>query len=190
MSRSSYNRNVIIASVIALAILGGLLWLGSNRSSQSDLDWGEVSFGSATSSLAALNLWQTYQSESHHFSFKYPPGFTVGSFRDGKGEAVVVQNVVAKQGFQVYITPIDEDIQITQERIKTDIPGWKVLDPQPVLLGVNDTDGRGLAFKSENPTFGQSREVWFTYGGYLYQVSTYLVLDSLLQQVMNTWVFE
>jgi hypothetical protein len=48
----------------------------------------------------------------------------------------------------------------------------------------------GLAFVSDNEAFGgRSREVWFVYDGYLYQISTYLGMDQLVQNVLASWTF-
>ena len=97
-----------------------------------------------------------------------------------------MQNASKRQGFQIFISPVDEDIVFTKERILQDIPDITVKDPQPVNIG---TTGQGIAFLSDNETFGSSREVWFTFNGYLYQISTYESLDNLLQTMFQTWEF-
>lgn len=136
---------------------------------------------------------QTYSSRKYGFSFNYPEGHRVGNFQgtnpDGtEKETIVVQDADNLQGFQIIISTFDEDIDITEGRIKRDIFDIKMEDRQTVQLG---SARKGLAFISDNDSYGgASREVWFVYRGHLYQVSTYASLDALLQQVLNTWRFE
>ena len=44
-------------------------------------------------------------------------------------------------------------------------------------------------FFGSNSIMGDTREVWFVHGGYLFEVNTYKDLDSWLSQIMQTWVF-
>lgn len=126
--------------------------------------------------------------ETHNFSFLYPGNLSVGRFDEGDGETIVIQNAEERVGFQIYITSVGEEIIMTRERIQEDLPDLEVRDPRPVQLG--EQSGQGLAFLSDNESYGgSSREVWFTFNGYLYQISTYASLDPLLQQVLNSWEF-
>lgn len=131
---------------------------------------------------------QTYKNSEYQFSFKYPEGFKIGEVPHGEdGNTIVVQNAEDSVGFQVYVTPYGgADTAITKAKIEADIPDMKVKQPQPVAIG---SSGKGLAFISENSNFGESREVWFVFNGHLYQISTYLSQDKLLQRVLNSWKF-
>jgi len=146
-----------------------------------------------SSEIAALvadkaNLTEIYTDTTFPFSFQYPRGFTASSLLAEDSYTVVVQNTAERSGIQILITPFpDTDNTLTKERIEADIPGILVKDPQLVTLGANS--GQGLAFLSDNPAFGESREVWFIYKGQLYQVTTYSTQDALLQAIMNTWQF-
>ncbi len=124
-----------------------------------------------------------YTNELYQFSFAAPEGYAV---REGDG--VVFVEDKKGDGIQILITPIDEDITVmTVERINADIPDMRITDTEPVEIGDART---GLAFKSDNEAFdGASREVWFVYGGYLYQISTYERLDPVLKQLFSTWEF-
>ena len=44
-------------------------------------------------------------------------------------------------------------------------------------------------FFSKNGLMGDTREVWFTHGGYLYEVTTYKELDPWLSGIMASWKF-
>jgi hypothetical protein len=44
-------------------------------------------------------------------------------------------------------------------------------------------------FFGSNSVMGDTREIWFTHGGFLYEVTTYKELDSWLAPIMQTWQF-
>jgi hypothetical protein len=132
---------------------------------------------------------ETFTHDVRNFSFSYPSDFAVGQFGNADGETIVVQNSDKRAGFQISIRSTDENIQMTKQRIQEDLPNLQVKNPQPVQLG--DNAGQGLAFISDNEAFGgNSREVWFTFDGYLYQISTYASQTPLLQKVLSTWQFK
>jgi len=100
---------------------------------------------------------------------------------------------------QIVISPYGPDTDITEAMIHSDIPELKISDAQELLIG----EGRkGLAFMSDNPAFcaspepcvkegnGKSREVWFVFGGNLYQISTYAEQDEFLKRLFGTWQFK
>jgi hypothetical protein len=107
----------------------------------------------------------------------------------GDGNTTVVVQDGKGNGFQVVIAPFDEvGSVLTKERVVADIPDLVITDVQDVELGAK---GRGIAFKSNNEAFGgSSREVWFVFDGHLYQISTYIKNDPLLQAVLGTWQFK
>jgi|SRR3989344_502537 len=133
---------------------------------------------------------QTYSDETYHFSFNYPEGFTVTAVSDMGGEGgktILLESDDKKVGIQILISPYGSDVDITEAMIESDIPDMRVSDPQTVEIG---SSRKGLAFMSNNPAFsGASREVWFTSGGYLYQISTYAEFDELLKKLFGTWTF-
>lgn len=126
----------------------------------------------------------SYVHESPNFTFVVPEGHNVGTFEEGGGQSVVVQNTATGLGFQIFVSAFDEDIQtLTPERIKQDVPNIIMERPQQVSVQGNT----GLAFVSQNPAFGKSREVWFVHSGYLYQMSTYVENEALLLKVLGTF---
>src|SRR3990167_4703188 len=67
-------------------------------------------------------------------------------------------------------------------------PDMVIKDAQEVSIG---DKRKGLAFGSDNAAFdGDSREVWFVFGGKLYQISAYMKHDDLLKGVFETWQFD
>ncbi|MES2216485.1 MAG: hypothetical protein V4481_04290 [Patescibacteria group bacterium] len=132
---------------------------------------------------------KTYIDSIYHFSFRYPGDFKASPITAEGVTTILVQDSKAAAGFQIDITPMDEDIQtLTVERIKQDLPGIYMESPQDVVLGAS---GKGVAFFGDDPAFGgKSREVWFVYKKTLYQIRTYVRYDSLLKAVLGTWEFK
>ena len=104
-------------------------------------------------------------------------------------ENIVVQEISTGKGFQISISPIDEDIPaLTVERIRQDLPNLLIESPQDVILG---DAGKGVAFISNDSTFdGRSREVWFVFNRNLYQIRTYMKYDEVLRAVLSSWKFD
>jgi hypothetical protein len=48
---------------------------------------------------------------------------------------------------------------------------------------------KALAFHGFDAAMGQTYEVWFIHGGFLYEVSTYKELEPWLNQILATWRF-
>jgi uncharacterized protein YxeA len=175
--------------VIIIVIIGAgayyYFYKGSGSSRSSD----NTVFSTDNGSTASLSGETTiYKNTAKNFSFSHPTNLTVTSFDTDGVESVVAYDAETQQGFQIEITPIDEDITaLTVERIKQDLPDILIESPQEVILGSN---GRGVAFVSDDPAFeGRSREVWFVFNKHLYQVRTYMKYDDLLKAVLNTWQF-
>jgi len=143
--------------------------------------------------VAENQFKNTHNSPNYHFSFRYPENYTASAFGDflpdgTEASTIVVQDASNLQGFQIRISPFDEDIDMTEGRIRKDIPDLEIREAQEVVIG---PARKGLAFLSDNEAYGgASREVWFVFRGNLYQISTYASLDQLLQQVLGTWEFK
>jgi|GEM_PF-890987 len=202
-------KQTAIAAIIILAVGGaavyyvrGLLKFASEsadseanlagRSGQS-ADKTAIISGASPETIAEIAKYQfteEYTSPVYGFSFKYPKDFTVTAVPDGTGaEAVLVQNPAKNIGVQILITKNDEpDSDMTEAAIRQNIPDLKISDFQEVLIGAGR---KGLAFTSDNEAFGgASREVWFIFGGYIYQISTYAETDEFLKGLFGTWRFK
>jgi len=128
-----------------------------------------------------------YTDSQYKFSFEYPKDFTVTKFKEGEeGDTILVQKKGSKDGFQVFISPFDEPGPLTEERVLQDLPDLKMESPEQRLLKNGEP---ALIFFSEETSLGQTREIWFIHNGYLYQVSTYKELDSLVAAIISTWKF-
>ncbi len=142
----------------------------------------------AIAEIPGYQYTETYISADYGFAFKHPPSFTVTEMPAENGLVILVENIKEQIGVQILITPFDgQDQDLTKADIAAEIPDLKISDEQEVLIG---SGRKGLAFMSDNPAFGgQSREVWFVYGGRLYQISTYAELDRFLKGLFGTWEF-
>jgi len=172
------TRSIALGAGVALVIIAGFFgW--QYFAAQGPVDSPEVAEGP----YQVPPMAGGYTNDVYRFSFSLPQSFSVREM-----EGVVVIENAAGDGVQVLITPIEEDIpNLTAEIIQTDIPDLAVREPEVVEIGEGRT---GLAFLSDNEAFdGASREVWFVFGGSLYQISTYERLDPLVQAIFRTWEF-
>lgn len=142
--------------------------------------------GSPSASVPSLT--QTYTDNVLHFSFNYPKDYSVREIQgESDARTLVIENSSTNSGIQIIITPDYPDPSITVETIREAIPDMKIENPQSFPVGANS----GLTFQSDNPAFdGASREVWFAYNGYLYQISAYAKDDPLLAAIFATWKLE
>lgn len=129
--------------------------------------------------------WKEYTSSRYRFSLFYPQGLAVQSFNEGGGaQTVTFQNTTTVEGFQIFIVPYTEP-QVTDERFKQDVPSGV----RKELTNITIDGATGAAFYSTNTLLGETREVWFVHGGYLYEVTTLKPLGSWLDDILGTWRF-
>lgn len=129
-----------------------------------------------------------FTNQNPNFSFSYPAGFSVTRLNDPvAGENIVFQNAGRDVGFQIHFEPYDEDADttITVDRLARDLPEMKVKDAREVWIG-NGAAARGLSWIAEDTG---TREVWFIFGGTLYQISAPLKSDAFLWESLSTWIF-
>jgi hypothetical protein len=192
------KKNIIIGAVIVLVAVVVITIISLHSKNK---DQGIWSSKNTVASVAPFNETNSteFSDPDLGFSFRYPNSMKVNTIDQDPedkeaGKVILVQDAEKGQGFQITITPFDDEegqadsYILTKEQIKTDLPDLKISDVQPVLIGNN---GQGLAFRSDNEDFAHdSREVWFVFRGNLYQISTYAYLDPLLQAMFSTWKFQ
>jgi len=135
---------------------------------------------------------KTYTHLSGAFSFEYPADLSVSSFGvayDESGEIILVQDNKGKGGLQIIVSVFDEDVVLTEERIRRDIPDLVMLDVRVRTLGIGEKKVQAVVFTSTNSSMGKSSEAWFVYGGRLYQVSTPRDAEYLLDKILTSWKF-
>ena len=173
-------KKIITIIIILTAIIGCLLYLNI---------WpftGDIyTTSDKAEEIGEVNLSQEYLNDEYGFRLKYPDDFIVNDQSDDIGNLIVINRPSSDFGLQIYITVFDENV-ITTERIKKDLPDLEMIKPQNVII---DGKGKGLAFVMKD-TETDRREVWVAFNGFLYQISTDLRYDRLLQRVLGTWKYE
>ena len=161
------NLKVVVGVLAAAAVVGGAVafWPKSSQAPKTP----------------------TYTDTDYGFSFSYPEGYTASAFSDLEGtKTILLGSEASKSGAQVFISLFDEDIVLTVERIKEEMPELVVLEPQNISV-----DGAtGVVFRSTNALDTESRELWFIYTGNLYQISiptTIQTRPELFDAIIKTW---
>lgn len=98
-------------------------------------------------------------------------------------EDEVGKTILIKDGeyeMQIYVSNFDENIILTAERIKQDIPDIKMKDVYKVKAG-------GITAITFIDTNQNTREVWFVNRGFLYQVSSRPEDDEVTGAIMQSW---
>lgn len=129
--------------------------------------------------------WREYRSTAYYFSLLYPAQLTVKEYTEG-GNALTItfQDLKKGEGFQVFVTPYAEQ-QVSEERFKKDLPFGVRTDVTDVTI-----DGAtAAAFYSQSATLGETREIWFIRGGFLFEVTTLKPLSTWLDAILRTWLF-
>ena len=126
-----------------------------------------------------------YSNKDFHFGLLFPNNLRATEYKEQGGAFTVsFQDPNTNEGFQVYVTPYNGK-QIDTARFKLDEPSGVYQEPTDVVI-----DGtQGTMFFSANTVMGNTREVWFIRGGFLYEVTTYKELDTWLAGIMQTWKF-
>ncbi len=119
-----------------------------------------------------------YVHEKPFFSFDCA-GCSPGDIRDDMGETILLKN------FQIYITPQEEQFDVTRERIQQDAPDVIVEGAKSVVV----QGAKALVFKSKDASGSSTREVWFTHEGYLYQITGSPDAELEMSAVVGSWKF-
>jgi hypothetical protein len=195
------KKTIIIIAVVVVLLSGAIIFLSlSNKKSPQGE---EIKFNENQSAAPEQTYTVTaskedeknnvYTDSQYGFYFQYPKDFTVTKFKEGEdGDTILIQQKApssssGQAGFQVFIAPFDEPGPLTKERITQDLPEMKITNAENRVLknGVP-----ALIFFSEETSLGKTREIWFIKNGYLYQISTTAALDSLVAQIIGTWMFQ
>lgn len=128
--------------------------------------------------------FKTYAHPKYGFSFSYPDGWSAEAFQDDGGDGVAVQN--QETGIMILIYPFPEPGPISRERILKDVPDLKIKNE--IVLKVAGLDA--LGFETDEREFGPTKEVWFVYNGFLYQISGATGSGAALEKIIASWKFK
>ena len=126
-----------------------------------------------------------YSNKDFHFGLVFPQNLKAKEYQEATGALTVTfQDPQTTEGFQVGVGRFD-GTTIDTERFRLEEPSGVMKKPKEVMIA----GARGTMFYGHNPTVGDTSEVWFIHGGYLYEVMTYKELDTWLAAIMSTWKF-
>jgi hypothetical protein len=180
--------------VVVVAALAWFAFMFLNSSDLASLTGGGGSGVSSVSSSTRTSLkpprqapagYQEYRDEQYRFALFYPSNLSVKTYDEGGGAMTIIfQDIKTVQGFQVYVVPYEAS-QVSDAQFKRDEPSGVRKNPQNATI-----DGAAAtSFYSTNLTLGETAEVWFVRGGYLFEVTTLKSLDTWLAGIMQTWQF-
>ncbi len=165
-------------------IAAAILWARTAPSPSAQSGWQSASVQDILSSRGSFQ--GTYTNKTYDFTVKYPQSFRVGEVPDGKNLSLVFQNPDKQQGVQVYIRPLEENLDLTASKLKNDVPDMKARNITATTVADEEN---ALSFDAESEAFGESAEIWFVHEKTLYQASTYRGQEELLEKVVETWRF-
>jgi len=185
------KKTIIIIAIIVVLLAGAIIFLFLNKKpAPNSVENTENEFAPQQTYTLTPSKEDSknnvFTDTQYGFSFQYPKDFTVTKFQEGEGDTILIQQKEGG-GFQVFISPFDEEGPLTKERVLQDLPDLKIENAENRVLknGIP-----ALIFFSQEESLGKTREVWFIKNGNLYQVTTTADLDSLVAQIIATWKFE
>ncbi len=134
----------IIALLIATAI--AFFFLLPKLSPVNDQE-GRVSQDGVTGGSIVISNdgGKIYEDTDYGFSFFYPENFSIGAFADEEGtKTILVQNAEKTAGIQIFISAFDENITLTPERIKKDVPDIAMSDVKSISVGQEQRSDLGV----------------------------------------------
>lgn len=139
----------------------------------------------SSSPIAVPDTSHAFLDAAMGIAFEYPAGFSVATATDETtGITMLFVRDVSGVRVQIVVTPFDERM-VTKERILRDVPDLSIRNERPIEIAGAEA---GLAFESGEGE-SKTREIWFAFGGKLYQVTALLADDALVQGILSTWRF-
>jgi hypothetical protein len=134
---------------------------------------------------APLSGAKEYRSSAYHLSLFYPDTLAVKTYDEGGGAATVTfQNSANAMGFQLFVVPYASS-QISKARFLQDEPSGVMQSPLNVTVG----GVPATSFYGSNAVLGETAEIWFIRGGYLYEITAPKSEAAWLSDIVNTWRF-
>lgn len=126
-----------------------------------------------------------YRNATYRISLFYPSDLSVKNYDEGKGAATVTfQNPATAKGFQVFIVPYELK-KISKERFAQDVPSGVMQGAMNVIVG----GVPATSFYSSNAILGETAEIWFIRGGFLYEFTAPKSDAVWFSEIMNTLNF-
>lgn len=158
------TKSTLIAACLMFAIAGGLYWANTRTSSEG-----------------------AYRNRQLGFSIQIPEGTTIVPVEGGDDGSTMLL-AQGKPQFQIYAVPLEEDIAITADMLKQEIPDLVVTNPRTVAISGDDANA--LVFESHDESFGPTHEMWFAHDRRLYQIKSAASVSMAVQDIIATWKFD
>lgn len=152
---------ISIAIVVVLIIAG--FWWGMGTKNQ---------INSAT---------KTYQDISTELTFKYPNSYSIKEMETSTEDETRTL-LLSKEGqapsIQIAISLFDEDITLTTERIKADVPDLVMKNPETITV---NSLASGVKFESD-----LGINIWFVTKGNLFQLTAFQDESSAIDEIISS----
>lgn len=175
------NKIFVLVGLVAVLTIGGMIFWSTSKSGE-DLKVGEE-LKIAEREMKTAENQNVFKHENPIFSFTYPKGFKAGSFPEGGGEVVLLQSDSGVLGLQVYLTFFGEEVVLTEEKLRKDLPEMEIKNTAKTKVGGVEA----LSFLSKNESLGETYEIWLIHKGFLYQIISYAGQKTLVDEILKTW---
>jgi hypothetical protein len=169
---------------IALAIIGGLTAIVF--AAQAFFSPEETESNAIRDYVVSLiqNDFDSYTDPTYGFSINLPKDFVLSSVPADEGEVIIAEHPTLHLGLEMFITPFyEEEELLTADAIRE--LNLSMIVKAPVNTELEDGTP-ALRFESEDPALGETRQIWFTRDGNLFQV----ILYSKNLEWLNAWARE
>lgn len=198
----SYKTYILV--LLVLAIVGGVVFYTSRNFDNAYTS--EVTSGNVLERVVATTTYPAdyvakniaipdspldgyikYENKKYGFYYYHSPQASIKEYDEGGGAMTVVQeNVKNVRGLQIFIVPYAEKT-ISEERFKLDVPSGVRKNVEKTFIGVPQVEA--VTFNSYDSFLGETREVWFIYNGYLYEITTFKGIGDWFVPIMKSWRF-
>lgn len=188
----------IITSFLVVVAVGGGIFLATRSSEgakQEVMAELELPAGAPTASVVESTAmpapppgYAEYLNDFYGFSFFHPSAARITEYDEGGGAATItLENIDARRGLQIFIVPYADET-ISEERLLSDVPSGVIENIKYEQIGGEFTVPT-VVFDSRDTFLGETREVWFIYNGFLFEITTLEELSDWSRQIIETWRF-
>src|SRR3989338_5175809 len=125
------SKKIILAAVVVILIILGLWSWMKSPAPTSEVSVSDTQMPDDVQVSGANS--QIYSDASAKFNFQYPKDYSIKeipSAEGGETRTLLLSKVGGSSSIQIAISPFDEDIVLTAERIKADVPELEMQNTQ------------------------------------------------------------
>jgi len=127
---------------------------------------------------------KSYRDSSAKFSFSYPKEYEIKEIppiAEGEGKAVLLSKENSAPSIQITVSDFDEDIVLTIDRIKQDVPDLLMNNAREFIV---NSSIKGVAFSDSVGV-----NIWFVARKHLFQVSAFSSDIETLDKILSSLSF-